>query len=95
MSHRHVVITEAGGKAHVLTISPHGQKFTVNNMFGTKDIESKRKVIHPFGALFASRNNLIVFGSIGDGVFIWNKNENSLISELYHGDSKYPQISIV
>lgn len=81
------MVTEAGGKAHVLTISPQGQKFTVNNMFGTKDIESRRRVIHPFGALFASHNNLIVFGSVGDRIFVWERNENSMISELDHGDS--------
>ena len=57
-------------------------------MFGTKDIDSRRKVIHPFGALFASRNNLVVFGSIGDGIFVWNKSENNIISELNHGDSE-------
>ena len=91
MAHRHVVITEAGGKEHVLAISPPGQKFTVNNMFGTKDIESRRKVIHPFGALYASRNNLIIFGSIGDGIFVWNKSESSMITELNHGDSEYAQ----
>lgn len=81
----HALVGQTGGCAHLVGID---QKGKIEQVYTTKDIDTEAKGNYEFGAVFASRGQTILFGSVEGCVLVWDRNNADVIYGLDHGEGE-------
>lgn len=92
---RFAVVAQANGRSTLIEIGQNlitDDAIRVVRDFVLRDVEEyKGRINHAYGAMFACKGNIIIYGTIGDTVLMWDRRRGKVISELDHGDSAFVQ----
>jgi len=77
-------LIQAGSCAHLVGIRQADNKGNVEQVYYNKDTEARTNTA--FGAVFASRGQAILFGSLEGCVLVWDQKKGSVVYGLEHGE---------
>lgn len=83
----HVLVGEGGGLAALVSLRVSENKGDVEQVYSCK--ESQLKARHDYGAVFATKAQAILMGSIEGCVPVWDKKKGSIVYGLEHEPGKH------
>ena len=97
---QHALVAQAGGRSHLIAISPNDDMGKPIQIYMTKDIEPSSKAHqlkanYAFGAIFTANDDLVVFGSIGPRILVWSREDGKILGELHHGKGMYSPFTLL
>ncbi|THH21090.1 hypothetical protein EW146_g386 [Bondarzewia mesenterica] len=89
--HVHVLVSQSSGRTHLVFIDQDNKKGVIEQVYALKEAEQQAKATYDFGALFTSKENLILFGCIDGNVLVWDKKKAEVVCGLDHGEDVVTQ----
>jgi hypothetical protein len=77
----HVLVSQVGGSARLLSIRQTDNKGSVEHSYSCKEIEARP---NGFGAVFATQGQAVLFGSVEGCVLVWDKDKGAIVYGLAH-----------
>ena len=83
------LLVEAGGRTHLLHIDESYEGSDIVQEYAIRNADrGVGRTNFAFGAAFTAFNDLVVFGSIGGRVMVWDRKKGRVLYELDHGIGK-------
>ncbi|KAH7914068.1 WD40-repeat-containing domain protein [Hygrophoropsis aurantiaca] len=86
-----VLVSQSGGRAHLIGIQKSDNKGKVEQVYTTKDGEPNTDQRQNFTASFSSTGRTVLFGCTDNHVLVWDKNKGDVVCGLDHGEDETVQ----
>ncbi|TFY76390.1 hypothetical protein EWM64_g7622 [Hericium alpestre] len=87
----HALVAQTGGRTHIVGIRQDDNKGKIEQVYALKDSDSHPNATYDFGALFTSKDSLIMFGTVDGCVLLWDKDKAVISCGLDLGEGAVAQ----
>jgi hypothetical protein len=85
VSGTHALVSQAGGRAHLVGIQQTDHKGKIEQVYSTNG-DSSSEQRQNFGAVFATGCKTVLFGTVENNLLVWDEAKGEVICGLDHGD---------